>query len=72
MAKSRICVEPSEVDDDTDTVLEVVVSVERQDEPDEELRCQLLVMTPAEMAELYDRMTVYYKQGIWSMKSVER
>lgn len=53
----------------SDVVTSVAAFISRDHGP-EDVRGQVLLMTPAEMRELYDRMTLYYTQGIWSVKSV--
>jgi hypothetical protein len=69
--KSKICLEPTEfVDGDEGTVAEIGIFVDR--DGDGELAEQLLVLTPAELGEVYERMKLYYERGIWSERSVER
>jgi hypothetical protein len=70
--KSRISLEPCELNADETEVTEIMISIEREDEPEPDLRDQVLLMTPKEMDALYARMKLYYEQGIWSTGSVER
>lgn len=72
MSKSRISLEASELNEAETDWVEASIFIEREDEPDEELRCQLLVMTRAELDALYHRMKTHYEQGIWSTGSVQR
>jgi hypothetical protein len=69
--KSRISVAPEEISDDN-TVTEASISVEREDEKDPDLAYQVIFLTPAELRAVYDRLRVYFDQGIWSSGSVER
>jgi hypothetical protein len=71
MSTSRITLGPSEMNSDG-RVTEVVVWVDRDDEPDDGLAFQCLVLTPGEMQALYYRMQVYYDQGTWSGRRTER
>jgi hypothetical protein len=49
-----------------------MITVERADEPDEELRHQSLVLTPPELAAVYQRLGLAVTRGIWSMGTIER
>lgn len=75
MSRSRITVEPSELDDYDSPdakVTEIAIFVERDDEPEEEMKEQVLLLTPAEYEDVYRKMTVQREQGIWSTGSIER
>jgi hypothetical protein len=71
VSKSRISLDYSEVDDNY-RVTEIVASIDRDDELDPELAEQVVIMTPAEMAVLYDRIRQYYEMGVWTTGMVER
>jgi hypothetical protein len=75
--KTRISLEPTELDEDEAhtrcEVREACISVERTElPPDPEwLASQDLFLSPEEMQALYHRMRLYYEQGIWSTGTVE-
>jgi hypothetical protein len=69
--KTKISLEPTEfTDGDEGGVSEVGIFVDREGDP--EFPEQLLLLTPRELAELYERMRDHFEHGIWSEKSVER
>lgn len=72
MSKSRISVEATELDEDEQDWTEAGIFIEREGEPDEDLRSQQLLATRAELAAIYARLKMYFEQGIWSIGSVER
>lgn len=77
MSKSRISLEAAEVTEVAGSVrlarwTEAMICVEREDEPEQDMKYQQLLLTAAEMAALYSRMKMYYDQGTWSTGSVER
>lgn len=67
---TRVSLEATELNAAEDDWTEAGVFIERDNEPDPELASQLLMMTPAEMRFLYERMKLYYEQGIWSEGTV--
>jgi hypothetical protein len=67
-----VSLEATELSVDESTWVEAGVFISREDEPDPEMQEQLILMTPAEMLTLYQRMAAYYHQGIWVQGSVER
>lgn len=77
--KTRIALEPSELDCDHDRscercdVLEVMISVERLGLPDDSAweTGQELFLSPDELQYLYHRMRAYYEQGTWITGTVE-
>lgn len=77
--KTRIGIEPAELDCDEDQggtrceVLEVRVSVERTEPPPdpEWLVSQDLFLSPEEFQALYHRMRAYFEQGTWNVGTVE-
>jgi hypothetical protein len=72
VSKSRISLEPSELNAAEDDWTEATLTIEREDEPDEDFRYQDITMTKAEMAAVYERMKLKYEQGIWCMGTIER
>ena len=71
MSASRVSLRASEVDEDGN-LTEVVLAIDREDEPDEELREQVMLLTPYEMEAFYRRLQAYYEWGTWSRELVER
>ena len=77
--KTRISLEPSELDCDRDEggtrceVKEVMISVERLGLPDNSAweTGQELFLSPDELQYLYHRMRAYYEQGTWNIGMVE-
>ncbi len=67
--QSCVSLEASEVSGNDWT--EAMASIDREGETDPELCAQILLMTPAEMKALYERLNLYYEQGIWSTGTVE-
>jgi hypothetical protein len=65
---SEVSVEVSEFSESGDGWVEACASIIRDDEPDEELRNQILLMKPNEMEALYQNLKVYYEQGMWTIK----
>lgn len=72
MTRTRVSLEATELNEAGDDWTEAGAFFDRDDEPDPELREQLIMMTPAEMRALYERLTLYYEQGIWSSGTVDR
>lgn len=68
--KTKISLEPTELDEDQDVVTEIGIFLDR-DHGEGDLREQMLVLLPDELQELYQRMRLYYEQGIWSFTTVE-
>ena len=69
--KSVVSLEASKIGEN-DVVTEIMIVVERTDEPDLELQEQMLLLTPNELKKLFEEMRLHYEQGIWSMGTVER
>jgi hypothetical protein len=64
---SILSLECTELNHAEDDWTEAGIFIERgPEESDPEMRDQVLLMTPSEMAALYQRMKLYYEQGIWS------
>lgn len=72
MSKSRITVEVSEFSPDEKDWTEAMITVEREDEPDGELRYQMLCLTKAELADVHRRLGIWADQGIWTTGTIER
>lgn len=67
---SRISLEPSVLNKIEDDWVEATLTIERSD--DAKLSFQDIIMTKAEMANVYEKMKLKYEQGIWSTGTVER
>lgn len=72
MPKSHVSLEASALNAVEDDWLEATLTIERDDEPDEELRYQDVTMTKAEMSYVYERMKMKLEQRAWSFGTVER
>jgi hypothetical protein len=67
---SEVSIEASEFSDGGDGWVEACASIIRDDEPDPELRNQILLMKPNEMEALYHGLRVYYEQGVWTIRKL--
>lgn len=70
MRESRVSLEAVELTPDEMSWTEAGAFIDRIGEEDPELAEQVLLMTPEEMRELYERLKLYYDQGIWSFNTV--
>lgn len=71
MSKSRVSLEPTELDSEGNPA-EICLAIDREDEEYPDMREQFILMTPAELDAIHARLLVRYAHGSWTTGTIER